>query len=136
MNKLDSEDLKAILEYQNLYDINIYINTIKQYEKIEKTATELIEKLITMQENKAITNNNNLYIRNEIKNLIETIRKEIIKMDKNKLIQMEAVLEKLQEIRKWKKRKGKIKNKAGRPKKGQINIDDKRQYTLEQMFID
>ena len=81
MIKSDSEDLKAILEYQNLYDINIYIKTIKQYEKIQKTATELIEKLITMQENKAITNNNNLYIGNEIKNLIETIRKEIIKMD-------------------------------------------------------
>ena len=67
MNKQDSEDLKAILEYHNLYDINIYIKTIKQYEKIEKTATELIEKIIIMQENKAITNNNNLYIGNEKK---------------------------------------------------------------------
>ena len=57
-------------------------------------------------------------------------------MDKNKLIQMEAVLEKLQEIRECKKRKGKIKNKVGRPKKGQTNINDKRLYTLEQMFID
>ena len=113
----DPEDLKQLMEYQQIYDLKIDLEINKHIESTISDTEDIIKEIISR-------NTNNLsdipIIPNKLLTIINQVRNGIPQCDKSKLFMLECSIDKFEQlIYKHIKLKTK-KQKVGRPKK-QIN---------------
>ena len=130
IEKPNQENIKDILEYQQLYDLKIEIIVDKKFEEIETQTKQMINKIIkSNQYNKSKIPK----IPIELLETMEKTRDTIPAQGKNKWLMEETILEKIVEKYKLNFINTKIKKKPGRPKKNNEN-NNNLQNKIEKFF--
>ena len=113
IEKPNQENLKDILEHQQLYDLKIDILIGKIYDETQEQTKKIIKEIINLNKyNKTKTS----IIPTEFKNLITEIRLQLPEQTKDKWLMEETILEKITEKYRNNYRKDENKRKPGRPK--------------------
>ena len=73
LHKLDTDNIKEILEYQTLFDLNIEIIVKEKYEKIKEKTEKTIKELLNLN----IYNNKEIIYNKEFEEIINNIKQNI-----------------------------------------------------------
>ena len=114
----DPNDLKQLIEYQQLYDLKIQIELDKYITQILSTTEEIINEIIKTNKNNI---SNTPLIPNNLQTIITQVRNGIPLSDKNKLFMIECSLEKFEQKLYQEIKIKTNKRKIGRPKKNNEN---------------
>ena len=130
LDKPDQENLKEILEYEQIYDLKIDIILDKEIKDIQQRAENLITKAIEVNKNSL---QKDPIIPQELNQLLNDVRINITKENKDKWMMLEIILEKINHIHKLSAVKPK-KKQPGRPKIKLNHIIEKSQTKIDNFF--
>ena len=92
IQKPNNENINELLEYQQLYDLNIDIAFEKIKDESKKTTESIIEEIITLNKN---GDKSNPIIPNQLKTYMTNVRANIPTLSKERAYMCEAILEKI-----------------------------------------
>ena len=92
IQKPNNENINELLEYQQLYDLNIDIAFEKIKDESKKTTESIIEEIITLNKN---GDKSNPIIPNQLQTYMTNVRANIPTLSKERAYMCEAILEKI-----------------------------------------
>ena len=92
IQKPNNENINELLEYQQLYDLNIDIAFEKIKDESKKTSESIIEEIITLNKN---GDKNNPIIPQQLQTYMTNVRANIPNLSKERAYMCEAILEKI-----------------------------------------
>ena len=119
--KPNIEDLKELIEYQQIFEMKTEIIVLDKYDTIIKKGENEVKALFLLNEKKT----ENYEYPNELAKAIQLVRERIPKLNKEQWIIIETAIEILLNIYNKKDIENKIKRKVGRPKKKQKQMKPK-----------
>ena len=131
LTKPNLENLKEILEYQQIFEMKVEIIVKDKFEEIKKKAESEIKTLFILNENKK----DNFEFPDYLSKIITNVRGKIPSKSKEQWLFIETAIEITLNIIKQDKIKVKVKPKVGRPKKRQEEEEQARSANFMEKFV-